>query len=302
MTETASPAGETTGAERPLFEARRLTAERAALYQRSADALAATIEEELGKWLSDITVQAGPIEESTLRAVASDELDVAVIEVREQLSSALMVTDRSLAAGLVTLLCGGMGSGEPEERALTRLDIGVVDILLAPLVDLFADTFRTGECVIVGHVSETFVLPDLPPEPAITIPMQITRQQLEGRILVAFSISQLQTFNETVDRRLAGQSSSARATRNQAAATAVLPVPVDIVVGFDNLRVPAGDLADLEVGDVLRLRQSVATELVARVGAERLFSVRPGQKGQRLVAEILSKHTGDERRREMRQR
>lgn len=287
---------------RSLFEARRLTPERAALFQRSGDALAALIEEELGKWLNDVSVRAGAIEETTMSAVVAGDVDVCILEAQEHLSSAVVSTDSELALMLVTLLCGGMSPGESADRPLSRLEVGVLDLLLAPVIDRTTDAFRIGACTIVGHVSDTFQLPDFPEQPAIAIPMQIDQTHLSGRILMAFTVSQLQAFNETVDRRLAGQSNRA-AVRNRVIEQSIRPVPVEMVIGFNHMKVPAGDLADLHVGDVLRLRQSITTDLVARVGSERIFSVRAGQRGQQIVAEILTRSTGDDlRQAETRQR
>ena len=59
-----------------------------------------------------------------------------------------------------------------------------------------------------------------------------------------------------------------------------------MVAGFDLLRVPAGELVGLRVGDVIRMGQSVGRPLVGRVGEQRLFQLRPGARGQRLVAEV----------------
>ncbi|MEL7156772.1 MAG: FliM/FliN family flagellar motor switch protein, partial [Actinomycetota bacterium] len=66
-------------------------------------------------------------------------------------------------------------------------------------------------------------------------------------------------------------------------------VPVELIVGFDSIRVPARILADLQEGDVLRTGQLISQSLVARVGTERVFSVRAAQQGQRLVAEVTGR-------------
>ena len=105
---------------------------------------------------------------------------------------------------------------------------------------------------------------------------------------MAFTLGQLQQYNESLDRRLAGRSSSRRSGPTANTIRAMQPVEVDLVVGFDPLRIPAGKLAGLQVGDVLRTRQSVSRHLVARVGSERIFAVRPAQRGQRLVAELIA--------------
>ncbi|MEL6984477.1 MAG: FliM/FliN family flagellar motor C-terminal domain-containing protein, partial [Actinomycetota bacterium] len=69
----------------------------------------------------------------------------------------------------------------------------------------------------------------------------------------------------------------------------------ELIAGFEPLQVPARQLADLQIGDVIRTRQSVSRPLVARVGGERLFHIRAAQRGQRLVAELTGHADGANR-------
>ncbi|MDH4365452.1 MAG: FliM/FliN family flagellar motor switch protein, partial [Acidimicrobiia bacterium] len=112
---------------------------------------------------------------------------------------------------------------------------------------------------------------------------------VEGRLVLGLAMGHLQTYSEEMDRRIAGRVPARTSTVNVRAARAVAPVPVELAVGFDLFRVPAGQLAGLRVGDVVRTGQSVTRPLVGRIGPERLFHVRAAQRGQRLVAEVMGK-------------
>lgn len=285
MTDTLSPEQEAS-TTRSVFESRRLTPDRIAQFQRSADALAAAIEEEFSSWLAEVSVKAEPVKEVHLEDLTTDgeAREVVVIEAREQLSSSLLVMDLGLSLSIVVLLCGGAPT-EDEPRALTRLEAGVLDVLFQPALDLAAEAFRVGECRILGHVSDAFPLPDLPDESAVALPMRVHHGQAEGSLMICFTSGQLQEYTEAIDRRLAGQAGDR--ARNAATERAVLPVPVDVVVGFEHVRMSTGQVADLEVGDVIRIGQQLGEELDARVGGQSMFTVRPGQLGTRLVAEIV---------------
>lgn len=299
MADTLSPDAETP-TSRSVFETRRLTPDRIAQFQRSADALAAAIEEEFSSWLTDISVKSEPVQELHLEDLAAEvDRDVIVIEAREQLSHTLVVSDSNLALGMVVLLCGG-NPAEEEPRPLTRLEAGVLDVVIEKAAALAADAFRVGEVRIVGHVSDAFPLPDLPDESAIALPMRVHHAHAEGNLTLCFTAPQLQVFIEAIDRRLAGQ--AAGRPRNVTTQRAVLPVPVDVVVGFDRVRLTTGQVADLEVGDVLRLGQQLGDELEGRVGGQSMFTVRPGQLGTRLVAEIVDVHGRETTARKTRKR
>ncbi len=92
---------------------------------------------------------------------------------------------------------------------------------------------------------------------------------------------------EIIDRQINGQRRN-ESPIGSAAAAALQRVVVPVVVGFAGIRVPAMDMANLHPGDVLRTGQSLGRQLVASVGNQPVFTVKAGQRGERLVAEVLS--------------
>lgn len=274
----------------PFQQARPLTAERAQLFLRTAETLAERFEEELSRWLGEATVRAEPVEITRVPELARSETDLTIVKSHYHLTHGVVASDLSLAMTLVSMLCGGTAAAPVTEiRPLTRLEMGVFDLLMKPLVEAVAELFDLGPVELGYHVANASALPDSKPEPAVALPLQISVGAVEGRITVGLTLGQLQSYSEEIDRRIAGRLSARARTVNVRAVRAVRPVLVDLVVGFDPLRVPAGQLAGLRVGDVLRTRQSVSRHLVARVGSERIFHVRAAQRGQRLVAELIAR-------------
>lgn len=273
----------------PFQQARPLTAERAQLYLRSAETLAQGFEEELSRWVGESTVRAQPVDVTTIPALAVGDSDLTVIKARYHMTHGIVVADLQLALTLISMLCGGTSLPVVDLRPLTRLEMGVFDLLVQPLIDLATQVFDVGPMEVGAHIGNAAALPDSKPEPAVSVPLHIQVGTLEGRLTLGMTMGQLQAYNEELDRRIAGRLTTKTHAVNARAVRAVKPVPVDLIVGFEPLKVPAGQLAGLRVGDVLRTRQSVSRHLVARVGSERIFHARPAQRGQRLVAELIGR-------------
>lgn len=277
----------------PFQQARPLTAERAQLFMRTIETLAELFEEELSRWVGESTVRVVPVEATTIHDLATPDTDLAVVKARYHMTHGVVVTELQLALTLVSMLCGGTSLPVIDVRPLSRLESGVFDLLLAPLVKLAAEAFDVGPMELGAHITNASAFPDSTPEPAVAIPLQLAIGTLEGRMTIGLTMGQLQAYSEELDRRIAGRLSTKTHVVNARAVRAVRPVPVDLIVGFEPLQVPAGQLADLQVGDVLRTRQSVSKHLVARVGTERIFHVRAAQRGQRLVAELIARIESD---------
>ncbi len=274
----------------PFQQARPLTAERAQLFSRSTEAMCERLQEELGRWLGETRVHADPVETTMIPAVAAQpDHHLTLIKARFHMSHGITAIELKLALTLVSMLCGGIATPVIDIRPLTRLEMGVLDLVLGPMLAVVSETFDTGPLEVGAHLSHVTSLPDSKPEPAVSVPLEVKVGNVVGRLVLALTMGQLQTYSEEMDRRIAGRVPARTNTVNARAARAVAPVPVELAVGFDLFRVPAGQLAGLRVGDVVRTGQSVTRPLVGRIGTERLFHVRAAQRGQRLVAEVTGK-------------
>ena len=281
MSEAIAPSG-----TNPFQQARLLTTERAQQFNRTAETLAERFEGELARWLSDASVTAEGVEQVDLMALADGSTDLAIAKSQYQMTFGVIASDLVLALSVVAMLCGGVADPPPDERPLSRLEMGVYDLVLRPLLDASVELFALGPTELGPHVSSASALPDSQPEPAIAINLAVSVGGAEGMIRLAMSTTQLQTYGEEVDRRIAGLMAARSDEPNTQIIRAVQPVVVELIAGFEPMQVPARQLADLQVGDVIRTRQSISRPLIARVGHERLFHIRAAQRGQRLVAEL----------------
>lgn len=290
MTDTSAETG-----ANPFQQSRLLTTERAQLFNRTAETMAERYEDQLSRWLSDVSVSAASVEQIELLDLANGDNDLAVIKSTFQMTHGLIASDLGLALSIVAMLCGGVADPPPDPRPLSRLEMGVYDLVLQPLLDIAVELFELGPTELGPHTSNASGLPDSQREPAIAVPITVSVGSAEGAMTIAMSATQLQDYSEEVDRRIAGLLASKSDVPNAQMVRAVQPVVVELIAGFEPLQVPARQLADLQVGDVIRTRQSINRPLIARVGGERLFHVRAAQRGQRLVAELTGYADGTSR-------
>ena len=127
MTDTSAPSG-----DNPFQQARLLTNERAQLFSRTAESLADSFVVELGRWLSDVVVTAGPVEQVNFSDLADGSNDLAVIKAQYQMTHGVIATDLVLALSIVAMMCGGAPNPPPDARPLSRLEMGVLDLVLTP--------------------------------------------------------------------------------------------------------------------------------------------------------------------------
>lgn len=271
----------------PFRQNRLLTPERVGPLSQTADALRGRLAEELSRWVNEVRIETRPLEQVDLATLAADGSDLAVVKARDHLAYGLVTTELSLAIPAVAVLCGGQPDEMAEARPLSKIEVSVFDLVLESALRLAAESFDAGPCEIAYHVIAAAALPTPSDEPAIAVPFHVKVGPAEGLLTFVLTASHLQTHVEALDQRIAGRQAARGRGPNELVARALVPVPVELIVGFEPMAVPAGQLVGLEVGDVIRTGKSVSQNLVARIGDESLYQVRAAQRGQRLVAEIL---------------
>ena len=272
--------------DNPFQQARLLTNERTQMVSRTGEKLAETYQDDLARFLSDPSVIFGTPEQMTLLAMVPDDSDLVVVKSLYQSTYGLITISQELALAMVALLCGGQTQPGPEPRPLSRLEGGLVDLVLRPLLTAAVDLLMLEPAELGPHYAQANALPHHQPEPAVVFPFAVSAGGVEGSIHLGLTATMLQNYSEEMDRRIAGQLAAKRDEPNVQVVRAVQPIEVELIAGFEPLQVPARQLVGLQVGDVIRTKQSVSRPLVARVGGERMFQIRAAQEGQRLVAEL----------------
>lgn len=267
----------------------RLTRERARLVQQALDEVARQATDALRLWVDGIRVEAGDVEQRTVGDLVSGPVDYAVISLPERAERSLLVTELPLAASLVLALLGGPPRPAPEGRNLTALETEVLDLVLARVLASVTSVLLLGPIDVEMHSSDPQILNFIDErELMLCIPFTVRTEGFSGRLWVVLSSGSFQPFALEQQRRQATRVPANRPSDRRRNEALLQRVTVPVVCGFAPVRVAARELASLQPGDVLRTGQPITRDLVLTVGGSPLFGARPGQRGMRLVGEVVS--------------
>lgn len=202
--------------------------------------------------------------------------------------------------GLAVLerLLGGTGAAGGT-RALTVLETGLIARVVGQILPSFAEALAPAPVepalAGVGSGSEALTGPS-PVEPAVALPFTLTLSTgnppaaVANGPVVVFGL--LSTFRPLLDL-LAPPPANDMGTAGEKHAAATAPagasvgpllgdVPVALTVRLRPARIPAGDIAALQPGDVLRLDHGVGEPAIGSVGGVELLEGFLGGRARRL--------------------
>lgn len=266
----------------------RLTRQRARLLQAALDEVAREATDVLRLWVDGLRVKAGDVEQRTVSDLLAGVVDHAVLTLPDRVDQGLLVTELALARSLVLTLLGGRGADDGPDRPLTAIETEVLDLVLVRLLECLASVLSLGPVHLGVHQFD----PDAATafdgrELMLGIPFHLTSDHFAGRVWVVLGAAALQGFLSEHERHQAPHPPTTRPQDRIRTEAVLHGVTVPVVCGFPSLRVPAGELALLQPGDVLRTGQPTGRSLVVTVGGSPLYGARAGHRGQRLVAEIV---------------
>ncbi len=199
-----------------------------------------------------------------------------------------------LATVMVERMLGGAGT-MPQLRRLTTLEIAalseIVDVLEGALTTTFApvielqvrqdEIVHDPEFLDVAEGQDTVILL------AYRVQLRAEEGTTEGIVTLCYPTSQLApVLRHLSDEALAGVG-DAPATRPSGPLVQHLPdVQVPVTVRLNPTTLLARDIADLAVGDVLRLDHRIDEPVVALAGDSELFQGHLGQRRQRLGVQV----------------
>lgn len=291
--ESNEPAGQDEAAPEPttfdFARPGRLTRERARLIQVALDEVARQATDALRLWIEGIVVDAGDVEQRTVRDLVTGLVDHTVISLPERAERGLVISEMPLAVSLVLSLLGGPQRTDGELRPLTKLETEVLDLVLVRFLDCVSAVLPLGPLEVEVHESDPNAVNFIDErELMMGIPFTLRTEQFSGRLWVVLSAASFQPFILDLERRNAGRVLANRPPDRRRNEALLQRVTVPVVCGFPPVRVPARELAFLQPGDVLRTGQPISRDLVFTVGGSPLFGARAGQRGLRLVGEVLS--------------
>ncbi len=286
----------------------KLSDEKLALYREAGRQIAVDIEAAIGEWVPDCSVDAEPPREVTADSVLvsadgtpTDQADFDVVPLTiAGVVCGTIATELRLALSLIGGALGGPPDSEIEARPLTSIEARVLDLIGAAGIEAACRTL-----LIDGAGIGTAEWPSAPtPERSrrdgfradddeeskdlVAFGFSVEVGGERGSLVIAFDLATLQRFSDVVDTRLAGHQRVVPVQPSPLAPLALRPVPLKFAVRVGTAELTAREVVELRAGDVIKTRVPVDAELIALAGDTALFQVKPGQRGNRLIAEIIS--------------
>ncbi len=297
---TPAPPGaaETSATPYSFGESAHLTSEKAALYKEAATQIATDLSKGLADSLVGFKVEAGALIEAAAGQDVVDDptaYDAASVRVDHHICASV-VTELPLAMTLVTSMLGGAGFAPGDARPLTPIERRVLDLLGQQFIDIARSTLLIDEELVVDRSRDgAFAAADTTESNArVGFSFGIDGPHGSGRLVLAFDLATIQQFSDAIDARLSGRRVVPQIVADPHTAAALQPVPVTFCVGMGEVGLTAREVVELQVGDVIRTRLAVDSDLIASVGGTVLYGVRLGQIGKQLTAEITSTSSPDE--------
>jgi flagellar motor switch protein FliM len=198
-----------------------------------------------------------------------------------------------IALTAIDFLLGGHGKGTPE-RALTDIELGLmknlIDRAMAELAYAFNSVTEVHPQIMRHESNPQFAQIAAPSEMMIVITFNLKIHEDEGVATLCYPYTTLQPVLESFSGNLAQVVSTGHKARDASnkLRRAVLDVPIEFRAEFPAVRLAAGDLAALELGDVIPFGISTDTPITGIVGGVPTYVVRPARKGKRMACQILS--------------
>ncbi|MCP3935850.1 MAG: hypothetical protein GY708_10815 [Actinomycetia bacterium] len=199
-----------------------------------------------------------------------------------------------LALAFVDRVLGGAGDTAPQ-RGPTEIEAGLIRQLMGPIVDAFEETLEPVKAVEPEVESIEFnprlVQAIQPNDMVLLLTYSVAMNGgAEGLVSICYPFDTIEPVLDRLDRKVRIQGASA----DDGAATIEPLVPEVMVPVSFQLRsalIPAGELAVLAPGDVIKTDHRVDEPAVGVVGGDEVLLGRLGRNGRRLAVQISSWRT-----------
>ncbi len=245
----------------------------------------------MATWNASWTVSAGELRVGF--PPPEREVDWALLHFTSWQQRGLVLVDREISLSILVHLLGDPTIEIGPLRNLSALEYSVIQLILEPLVELATSQLLLGGDTRIVHMDGREAALSSATADLTFLVLTIDTGGHQGDIEIGLPTATLQTFAEFVDRRQAGARSRVEGRYSPQAVKALGTVGLEGIVCFDPFPVSAHVVDQLKPGDVLRTGHPVHRPLTAVVGGKPLYRVEAGQRGDRLVAEVVDVIAGN---------
>lgn len=195
----------------------------------------------------------------------------------------------ALAFPLIDRLLGGLGTAEVGERALTDIEVTVMERVVSGMLSALVEAWQ-GLVALRARLDSIEANPlfaqVIPPnEVTAVITLTATLGEAGGSLRLCLPYSSLKpVLGQLTAHRWAGGGEVARVEGNGAN---LRDVRVEMSVRLGKATLTIGQLLGLERGDVIKLGQPVGEPLTVYLGPRAAFRARPGRVGNRVAVQVV---------------
>ena len=192
---------------------------------------------------------------------------------------------RRMILGILATMLGDALEDLPEDRALTDVELSVMELALAELSRVLTDSQPVPQPLVVEFAgmrrSQEFTRDFSEQEPIVLAEFEVDLGGKTGQTLWMLPQEVLLTFLTHVGelrQSMSGSSASLQQLATQ--------IPMQVVVRLGSAKIHISDLLNLQPGDVIVLDQRVSEPLAADIGSQTVFRGWPGRVGNKQAFQI----------------
>jgi flagellar motor switch protein FliM len=195
---------------------------------------------------------------------------------------------------------GGKMEGDPVLRTLTDIDQsllrGLVEHMLNDLKSAWSKVAAIEPQLDDSTVNQHWVQMLMGNERVLLLTFELAINMVTGTMNIYIPFSSLKPLAGSLNPAVwvtGRKEKSNNQASHQLTLDLLYPVKLPVRVTIGKSRLSLGDVANLNIGDVIRVDTSVKSNLVMRVANEDLFNVQIGKVGKNLAVQVVSVHRDD---------
>lgn len=226
------------------------------------------------------------------RASISPKTLMAEVSISSMMSTVVIAVNSSIVGVWVDYLCGGNPNIPAARSDLTPLDVAVARNVLERVVQMYAKTWP-GSASVEAHVeraADAELCDDSlmsASETVLVCNYELQTGTSVGMMTICIPATGVEQMMPAVSEAQSSQSARRPGASQTDTPDALSPVELPCSVVLGTATASLSDLANCEIGDVLRLNKRAGDEAEFWVGSRHVFNCRPGsQRGN--VAIVIS--------------
>ena len=203
----------------------------------------------------------------------------------------------SLIYGILDLLLGGQGDVEKNDNIPTDLEISILTPFLEKILNQIDTTFNSLTKVKVNnerYCTDKNTIQLAPSDGyVVVISYEVKIGFACGVIKICYPLPMVQQITEFLDKESSqvdsyyGKKTAEYSKEDIIKSLFEVPLPLDVTIG--EAVVPAADLLNLEIGDIITLNNNVNSPLKVTISGNELFTATAGKIQENLVVKLLDR-------------